>query len=118
MATWSRTVFAKNLQYYMEQKGISQKELSEIIGVSAPTLNEWIKAKKYPRIDKVEKLANYFGCLKSDLIEEKTADKERQLKQNELSLKKREFMQKVEGMTDAQIERLEQILALVESTEP
>lgn len=114
MATWSRTVFAKNLHYYMERKGISQKELSEIIGVSAPTLNEWIKAKKYPRIDKVEKLANYFGCLKSDLIEEK---KERQPTQSELSLKKREFMQKVEGMTDAQIERLEQILALVENIE-
>lgn len=117
MATWSRTVFAKNLHYYMERKGISQKELSEIIGVSAPTLNEWIKAKKYPRIDKVEKLANYFGCLKSDLIEEKTENKERQSTQSELSLKKREFMQKVEGMTDAQIERLEQILALVENIE-
>ena len=29
-----------------------------------------MKAKKYPRIDKIEILANYFGILKSDLIEE------------------------------------------------
>lgn len=71
MAAWSKEVFSKNLQYYMERKGISQKELAEIVGVSAPTLNEWIKSKKYPRIDKIEKLANYFGCLKSDLIEQK-----------------------------------------------
>ena len=113
MATWSKEVFSKNLQYYMGRKGITQKELSEIIGVSAPTINEWIKTKKYPRIDKVEKLANYFGCLKSDLIEEK-----KQSAESELSMKKKEFIKRVEGMTDAQLERLEQILALVEQTNP
>lgn len=71
MATWSREVFAKNLNRYMQMKNITQKELAEIIGVSAPTMNDWIKARKYPRIDKVEMLANYFGILKSDLIEDK-----------------------------------------------
>ena len=113
MAIWSKEVFAKNLRSYMEKKEISQKELAVIVGVSAPTINEWIKAKKYPRIDKIEILANYFGCLKSDLIEEK----ERQSTESELSIKKREFIRKVEKMTDAQIERLEQILALVEKTD-
>ena len=74
MAVWSKEVFAKNLRKYMESKGITQKELAEIIGVSAPTMNEWLQAKKYPRIDKIEKLANYFGILKSDLIEEKSEE--------------------------------------------
>ena len=97
----------------MARKGISQKELAEIVGVSAPTLNEWIKSKKYPRIDKIEKLANYFGCLKSDLIEEK----EKQSAESELSMKKREFIKRVEGMSDSQLEKLERILALVENTE-
>lgn len=68
---WSKEVFAKNLRYYMESRGKSQKELAEIVGVSAPTMNDWLKAKKYPRIDKIEILAKYFGILKSDLIEEK-----------------------------------------------
>ena len=71
---WSKEVFAKNLRYYMESRGKSQKELAEIVGVSAPTVNEWLKAKKYPRIDKIEILSNYFGILKSDLIEEKTEE--------------------------------------------
>ena len=71
MALWSKEVFAKNLRYYMESKGKTQRELAEIVGVSAPTMNEWLKAKKYPRIDKIEILADYFGILKSDLIEEK-----------------------------------------------
>lgn len=32
---------------------------------------DWIKGITYPRIGKVEAMANYFGCGKSDLIEEK-----------------------------------------------
>ena len=74
MAVWSKEVFAKNLNKYIERTGISQKELAEIIGVSAPTMNDYTKAKKFPRIDKIEKMANHFGILKSDLIEEKTID--------------------------------------------
>jgi transcriptional regulator with XRE-family HTH domain len=84
MVSWSKEVFSKNLQYFMRLKGISQKELAEVVGVSAPTLNEWIKGKKYPRIDKIEKLANYFKCLKSDLIEEKTPEERETQKNNDI----------------------------------
>lgn len=74
MATWSREVFAKNLRFYMERSGKMQKDLAEVAGVSPATFNEWLKAKKYPRIDKIDKLADYFGILKSDLIEEKSIE--------------------------------------------
>ena len=68
---WSKEIMARNIRYYMERAGKNQKELAQIVGVSAPTVNEWLKAKKYPRIDKIEIMANYFGCEKSDLIEDK-----------------------------------------------
>ena len=84
MAIWSKEVFAKNLRTYMEMKGKTQKELAEIVGVSAPTMNDWIKAKKYPRIDKIEILADYFGILKSDLIEEKTEEHRKMQKKNDV----------------------------------
>lgn len=77
MGIWSKDIFAKNLRMYMEKEGKNQKELAEIVGVSAPTMNDWIKGKKFPRIDKIEMLADYFGILKSDLIEDKT-DKQRE----------------------------------------
>ena len=35
------------------------------------TLSDWINGNKYPRIDKIEILANYFGIEKSDLIEKR-----------------------------------------------
>ena len=82
MAMWSKEVFAKNLRYHMDRKGISQKELAEIVGVSAPTVNDWLKAKKYPRIDKIEIMANYFGILKSDLIEEKSEEYQKMHEKN------------------------------------
>ena len=83
MAIWSKEVFAKNLRMYMERKGITQKELAEIIGVSAPTMNDYLKANKYPRIDKIERMANYFGILKSDLIEEKNEERFEMHKKND-----------------------------------
>ena len=74
---WSKKIFARNLRRYMELSGKNQKELSEIVGVTPPTFNEWINEKKFPRIDKIQRLADYFGILKSDLIEEKmTEEKE------------------------------------------
>ena len=66
----NKEVFAKNLAIYLQRSGKSQREMADIMGVSSSTFNEWMKAKKYPRIDKIEFMANYFGINKSDLIEE------------------------------------------------
>lgn len=84
MAIWSKEVFAKNLRFYLERSGKTQKELAEIVGVSAPTMNDWIKGKKYPRIDKIEILADYFRILKSDLIEEKTEERREIQRKNDV----------------------------------
>ena len=68
----NKETMSKNLQFYMKRSGMTQKELAEIVGVASSTFNDWVKGKKYPRIDKIEMLANYFRIQKSDLIEEKT----------------------------------------------
>lgn len=109
----NKNVFATNLKRYMALKGKSRKDLASDLKISYYTVTDWVNGKKYPRMDKVEKLADYFGILKSDLIEEK----QRQSTESELSIKKKEFIRKIEGMSDDQIDRLEQILALVEKTE-
>lgn len=77
----NKETFARNLSYYVDKSGKSQKELAEIAGVAPSTFNDWMKAKKYPRIDKIEILANYFRILKSDLIEEKS-DEHREMQKN------------------------------------
>ena len=74
----NKEILAKNLTDYVERSGKTQKELAKIVGVAPTTFNDWMKARKYPRIDKIEKLADFFGILKSDLIEEAlTEEKEK-----------------------------------------
>ncbi|MBQ9862115.1 MAG: helix-turn-helix transcriptional regulator [Clostridia bacterium] len=53
----------------MNQKGVDRNQLCADLGLKYSTVSEWLSAKKYPRIDKIELLANYFGVHKSDLIE-------------------------------------------------
>lgn len=71
----NKEVFSKNLKWYLELKGATQKDLAQYLGINPSSVNDWIKCKKYPRIDKIELIARYFGILKSDLIEEKGTNK-------------------------------------------
>lgn len=70
MNNLNKKVFAKNLQTYMAKKGIDRYQLCEALGFKYSTVSEWLSANKYPRMDKIEQLAEYFGVKKSDLIEE------------------------------------------------
>lgn len=67
----NKSVFASNLQKYMKLNDKSRRDVCEDLGFSYYTFTDWVKGKKYPRMDKVEMLANYFGIQKSDLIEDK-----------------------------------------------
>lgn len=80
----NKNIFAANLKRYMEINKKSRKEVSDALGVSYYTFTDWVNGKKYPRMDKVEKLANYFGILKSDLIEEKTEEHRQMQEKNDI----------------------------------
>ena len=71
----NKNVFASNLKRYMEVKGKSRNDISDALGISYFTVSDWVNGKKYPRMDKVEMLANYFGIQKSDLIEKKVENR-------------------------------------------
>ena len=70
----NKDVFARNLQRYMESRGKSRRDVCEDLGFSYYTFSDWVNGKKYPRMDKVEMLARYFGIKKSDLIEDDPED--------------------------------------------
>ena len=80
----NKETMAKNILYYLDKTGESQKELAEIVGVAASTFNDWVKAKKYPRIDKIEIMANHWAILKSDLIEEKSKEHREMQEKNDI----------------------------------
>lgn len=64
-------IFSSNLKNYMQKKGITQLELSKLLGVSAQSVSNWCNGKKTPRMDKVDAICKVFGCLRSDLMENK-----------------------------------------------
>lgn len=64
-----RKTMSKNINRYMEMKGVSRPQICEDLGFKYTTFADWINAVTYPRMGKIEAMANYFGCEKSDLIE-------------------------------------------------
>lgn len=109
----NKQIMAHNIQRYMDQRGITRQQLCDALDIKYTTLRDWLKGITYPRIGKVEAMANYFGCEKSDLIEEK---KEQPTENDGLSKKQKAFIDKVMRMSDAELDRLDQILTLVENT--
>lgn len=70
MATYNKEIFAKNLKNHMVTNGKDRKQIAADLNIAYSTLTDWVNGKKFPRIEKVEMLADYFGISKSDLIED------------------------------------------------
>lgn len=66
----NKRVMSKNINRFLKLKGKGRKEASKEMGVSYSTFNDWASGNAYPRIDKIEMMANYFGVRKSDLVED------------------------------------------------
>lgn len=66
----NKKIMAKNIQYYMDLYNKTRNDICQDLGIKYTTFTDWIKANTYPRIDKIELMANYFNIEKSDLIEE------------------------------------------------
>ena len=72
MSIGNKKVMARNIQRYMDKMGIDRKKLCDDLGFKYTTVAEWLQGNAYPRIDKIEMMAKYFGCSKADLVEEST----------------------------------------------
>ena len=68
---WDIKIFTDNFDKYMKLSGKNQKEIAAAVGVSAPTVNDWLKGKKMPKMPNVQKLADCFGVKLSELVEKK-----------------------------------------------
>lgn len=74
-----KKVFSDNLKRYMDLYNKSQIDLINDLGLNKSAVSTWCNGTRLPRMDKVNLLANYFHCNRSDLIEEKNEPKEKAL---------------------------------------
>lgn len=65
----NKEIFSKNLKYFMELNHKDRNDICHDLKFPYTTFAEWYNGNIYPRIDKIEMLANYFNIKKSDLIE-------------------------------------------------
>lgn len=72
----AREILSENLLKLMKRNDIDQKQLAEKLKVSQSSVSQWIRGNKYPRIDKIEAMAEVFNVYKSEL----TSDKPKEFK--------------------------------------
>ena len=98
----NKQTMAENIQHYMDKENKSRQEMCEAIYVPYTTLTDWLKANTYPRIDKIEIMAHYFGVSKADLVEERNDTKEKPATDNDdgLTSEQKEAIEKIKGIKD------------------
>lgn len=66
----NKEIMAKNIRRHLNKLGLNVKDFASEMDFKYSTVLDWVNAKTYPRIDKIELMANYFKVEKADLIEE------------------------------------------------
>ena len=66
----NRELFQRNLRRLLDLTGKTQKEVALAIGATTGNFSDWLKGRTFPRIEKLQALADYFGIQVSELIED------------------------------------------------
>nr|DAU18882.1 MAG TPA: Repressor protein CI [Caudoviricetes sp.] len=61
----------ENIKRLRESHNLSQEEFGKIANVSDKAVSSWENGTREPRMGAIQKLADYFGIQKSDIIEDR-----------------------------------------------
>lgn len=74
----------ENIKRIREIYGLTQQDLAEIAGVTNKAVSAWESGLSEPRMGAIERIANRFGLMKSNIIEEGGMDSLRLAKQKDV----------------------------------
>ncbi|RCX22706.1 DNA-binding XRE family transcriptional regulator [Fontibacillus phaseoli] len=66
--------FADKLQSYRKQKGLSQENLAEVVGVSRQAVSKWESGQSYPEMDKMIAISELFHVTVDHLVKDTPSD--------------------------------------------
>ena len=69
----AREAFPKILAAYMASHNMKQADVARNVHVSKQIVSDWLRGKKFPRVDKMQELADMFGVLMSDMYTPRSA---------------------------------------------
>ena len=65
----NKEIMSQNIQRLMAKYGKDRNDICRDLGFKYTTFTDWVNGNTYPRIDKIELMANYFNVSKSELVE-------------------------------------------------
>lgn len=69
-------IFATNIKRLLQERNMSYKEFAEKLGYRASTISMWMRGTNAPRMDALEKIADFFGITISELLNDEREDKQ------------------------------------------
>lgn len=66
--TYNKAV-AANLRRIMYEKGVTQTDMAKALGFTKQSVSHWMNGEHLPRMNKLDKICEYLGCKRSDLVE-------------------------------------------------
>ncbi len=60
MSEEAREIFKKNFKKILDIRGLTQADVAKALGYTASTVSDWSKGKSYPRVDRMQRLADYL----------------------------------------------------------
>lgn len=60
-------IIANNIRKYLEESTMTQKQLAELIGIKPSTLSDYLNLRSNPSHGVIQKIADVFGIVKSDI---------------------------------------------------
>ena len=114
----NKNVFARNLQRIMDINGKTRRDVCRDLGFNYSTYSDWVSGKKYPRMDKVELLAKYFGVTKSEFIENEQPTGTTNTDELNLSEEARKFLVVFDKLNYDQKDQLYRLALTIVGEEP
>lgn len=68
MGTDYKLLISENITKLLQERGLTQQDLADHLGVNKSTVSGWCSGKKTPRMDKVEDMAKFFNCSVTDIL--------------------------------------------------
>lgn len=104
------SVFAKNLNYFMELRRMSQADLARALNVATSSVSYWCRGKKIPRSDMLAAICQVLRIEMNDLLLERNTEQtfEQRLWDNHgvLFRKIGELSEEDQKLVEAFVERL------------
>ena len=64
----------KKYEELCNERGVTTYQVSKETGIAQSTFSDWKSGRSKPKVDKLLKIANYFGVPVEDLISEKAEE--------------------------------------------